>query len=369
VRRILILSASGGAGHLRAAEAVQLAIQAEDATARVQNIDVLTLARRAFRDAYSKWYLSLVNRAPALWGYLYDRLDHPPRRHPLDLRRVLDRWNTRELRARVEAFSPDAIVCTHFLPAEVLAESRARGRLTIPLGVVITDADVHRLWIHQGVTRYFVAREEACALLSALGFAGDQVELTGIPVDPRFGVQPDKAALRLKHDLPKDGAVVLLLGGGFGVGPLQDMAARIEAARRPSAIVVVAGRNIALQRALEKAKGPRTRVLGFTKAMDEWMGAADLLITKPGGLTTAEALARGLPMILVNPIPGQEQRNADALLEAGAALKANNPEVLAWKVDHLLSNPDRMAALQEAAGRMARPQAATLVARWALGVR
>jgi processive 1,2-diacylglycerol beta-glucosyltransferase len=366
VKRILVLSASGGAGHLRAAEAVERAVALEDPRAVVRHLDVLTLAGSAFRDAYSRGYLALVNRAPAVWAYLYERLDRPARRHPLPLRRLLNRWNTRRLRREVRDFAADTVVCTHFLPAEVLAHERRRGRLGSRLGVVVTDVDVHRLWIHSGADRYFVAREEAAALLVAVGFDAGSVEVTGIPVDPRFATPLDRPALRRERGLP-DGPVVLLLGGGFGVGPIQQMAVRLEAAKRPARIVVVAGRNERLRRSLTEAAGPRTTVLGFTTEIDEWMAVADLLVTKPGGLTTAEALARGLPMVLVNPIPGQEQRNSDALLESGAAVRVGSLEVLPWKVDAVLGDQERLAALRAAAARISMPDAAARVARWALG--
>ena len=231
--------------------------------------------------------------------------------------------------------------------------------------MVVTDADVHRLWIHPGVDRYFVARDEAAALLTAVGVEPGTVEVTGIPIDPRFSERADRGALRRKHGLP-DGPVVLLLAGCFGVGPVQELAARLEQARRPAHFAVVAGRNEALRGALASAAGPRTTVLGFTREIHEWMAAVDLLVTKPGGLTTSEALARGLPMLLVNPIPGQEERNADALLESGAAAKASSPQVLAWKVDALLGDAAQLEAMRSACLRSARPHAAAAVARWAL---
>jgi processive 1,2-diacylglycerol beta-glucosyltransferase len=367
VSRVLVLSASAGAGHLRAAEAVARAVTLEAPSAEVRQLDVLTLASPAFRGAYSRWYLSLVERAPALWGYLYDRLDRPAKRRPVDLRRALNHWNTRRLRQAVRDFAPDAVVCTHFLPAEVLGEARRKGRLRARLGVVVTDADVHRLWMHVGVDRYFVARPEAGALLEAAGFAAERVEATGIPVDPAFATARDRVQVRARLDLPAAGPVVLLLAGGFGVGPVREMASRLAQARLPARVVVVAGRNEPLRRALAAAAGPRTRVLGFSREIHEWMAAADLLVTKPGGLTTAEALVRGLPMVLVNPIPGQEERNADALLEDGVAVKAGHPELLAWKVDGLLADAGRLAAMRAAARRSARPDASRRVARWALG--
>jgi processive 1,2-diacylglycerol beta-glucosyltransferase len=366
MKRILVLSASAGAGHLRAAEAVAKAMALEAPGAEARHIDVLTLAGRPFREAYSQFYLKLVERAPALWGFLYDRLDRPPKQVPAALRSALHRWNTRRLVDEVRAFAPDAIVSTHFLPADVLGRERRKGRLGAPLGVVITDADVHRLWVHRGVDRYFVARDEAGALLEGLGYGAAQVQVTGIPIDPRFAAAADRPALRRKHGLPDAGPIVLLLGGGFGVGPVRELARALAEARRPALVVVVAGRNEALRRSLVAQAGPRVRVLGFTTEMHEWMAAADLLVTKPGGLTTAEALARGLPMVLVNPIPGQEERNADALLESGAAVKANTRETLAWKVDSVLGSPERLAALRAAALRAAHPRAAFDVARWAL---
>jgi processive 1,2-diacylglycerol beta-glucosyltransferase len=352
---------------MRAAEAVETAAREQDPRAEVRHLDVLSVADPAFREAYSKWYLTLVNRAPALWGYFYEYMDRPPKDRPVPLKRALEHWNTRRLRERVRALAPDTIVCTHFLPAEALALERKRGRLAARLGVVVTDADVHRVWIHAGVDRYFVAREEGAVALGAMDAAASDVEVTGIPIHPCFARPADRGALRRKHGLPADGPVVLLLGGGFGVGPVEDLFARLQAARRPARIVVVAGRNERLQRALRAAAGPRAVVLGFTTEIDEWMASAELLVTKPGGLTTSEALARGLPMVLVHPIPGQEQRNADALLEAGVAVRANNVEALAWKVDALLAEPQRLEAMRAAARKAARPDAAQKIARWALG--
>jgi processive 1,2-diacylglycerol beta-glucosyltransferase len=366
VKRVLLLSVSAGAGHMRAAEAVEGAVRRLSPEAEVRHLDVLTVADPAFREAYSRWYLTLVSRAPALWGYFYEYMDRPPRQRPLGLRRALEHWNARRLREAVRSFAPDTIVCTHFLPAADLARDRLRGRLSARLGVAVTDADVHRVWVHAGVTRYFVAREEGAVYLRSVDGGHSEVEVTGIPIDLRFGESIDRAVVRQKHGLPLDGPIVLLLGGGFGVGPVAELFARLQEAERPSRLVVVTGRNETLQRALRKTAGPRATVLGFTTEIDEWMAAADLLVTKPGGLTTSEALARGLPMVLVHPIPGQEQRNADALLEAGAAVRANNLEALPWKVDALLSEPGRLQAMREAARRAARPEAALKVARWAI---
>ncbi len=165
--------------------------------------------------------------------------------------------------------------------------------------------------------------------------------------------------------------MILQLAGGFGVGPIVKLYQSLQEIERPLEVVVVAGRNAEVKADLEKVTPPgqhHTHVLGFTDQIDELMTAADLVVSKPGGLTTSEVLARGAVMVIVNPIPGQESRNSDYLLENGAAIKANNLATLSHKVAALLDNPARMAELKANVARIARPQAAYEVARKALAM-
>jgi processive 1,2-diacylglycerol beta-glucosyltransferase len=370
-RRILILSASAGAGHLRAAEAVETACRSLDPAAEVRNVDVLSLTTAPFRRVYGKGYLDFVNKAPELLGILYDRTNQPPSNPATDrLRLLVERMNTRPLVQLLREFAPDVICHTHFLPAEIVAHQKRKRKLAVPHVVVVTDYDVHRFWLCPGVERYFVAREDNRVHLEALGEPAESILVTGIPIHPSFGGRFDREQLKAKHQL---GALPLVLvsGGGFGVGPVESLLQSLAESVTGAQILVIAGRNAELRVRLEKlAAGSRTpiRVIGFTTEMHELMAVADLMVSKPGGLTTSEALALGLPLVVANAIPGQETRNATMLFESGVAISGENPLTVGHRVAKLLSEPERLQAMRAAARRLAKPRAAHDVAREVLGL-
>lgn len=251
------------------------------------------------------------------------------------------------------------------LSAEIVAHQKRKGRIRAPHAVVVTDYDVHRFWLCPGVQRYFVAREENRVHLEALGEPYEAIHITGIPIHPSFSRPSDVTSLRKRHEVRSDRPLLLVLCGGFGVGPIESLVESLIASVENARLVVIAGRNEALRQRLEKAARratSTTRVLGFTTEMHEWMALADLLVTKPGGLTTSEALALGVPMVVANAIPGQETRNAAMLYEAGAAISGENPLTIGYRVARLLESPARLAAMREAARRLGRPQAAALIA-------
>ena len=370
-RRILVLSASVGAGHLRAAEAVEMALRELDPSAVVQNVDVLDFTNAAFRQVYGRAYLDLVNKAPHALGYFYDMLDRKPSaQHKSDrLRLLVEKLNLRKLLKFLRTETWDVIVNTHFLPAEMIASLRSNGELATPHLTVTTDFETHRLWVNQPCDHYFTATDEGAAYLRHWGVPAGDVTVTGIPVHPAFSRPKDRAECRKKLQLAGDRPVILQLAGGFGVGPIEQLCRGILDVQTPLELLVVAGRNEELKARLEQIQAPSRHVLhvfGFTKQMDEFMAAADLVVSKPGGLTTSEALACGTPMAIVNPIPGQESRNSDYLLENGAAIKINNVGTLAYKLSQLLSEPNRLAQLAANARRIGKPRAAFDVAEKAI---
>lgn len=370
-RRILVLSASVGAGHLRAAQAVELAIRELAPDAMVENHDVLQWTSAAFRRFYATSYLDLVNRAPHVLGYFYDLLDREPspRKKADRLRCALEKLNLRKFLQFLREGSWDVIVNTHFLPAEMIASLRRHGEISTPQLTATTDFETHRLWVNTPCDHYFTATEEGAVNLVQWGVPPADLTVSGIPIHPAFNRIAPRAECRTRHGLAADRPVVLQLAGGFGVGPVErllDAALTIEI---PIELVVVAGRNEALKTRLEQRASPprhRVHVLGFTTQMHELMAAADVVMTKPGGLTTSEALACGTALVVVNPIPGQESRNSDFLLENGAAIKVNNVGTLAYKLSHLLGDPARMAQLKRNARALGRPDAAFRIARAAL---
>jgi processive 1,2-diacylglycerol beta-glucosyltransferase len=263
----------------------------------------------------------------------------------------------------------DLVINTHFLPAEVIAWLRLKGRLTVPQVTVTTDLDTHRLWVNQPCDRYFTATEEGAVYLHSWGVPAADTVVTGIPVHPEFSRPKERGELLARHGLAGDRPIVLQLAGGFGVGPVERLYRELLQVNVPLQVVAVTGRNEKLQRQLAAIPCPehhRSRVLGFTREMDELMAVADLVVSKPGGLTTSETLARGAVMVIVNPIPGQESRNSDFLLENGAAIKVNNIATLSYKLAALLREPGRLERLRENVRRLARPRAAFAVAERSL---
>jgi processive 1,2-diacylglycerol beta-glucosyltransferase len=366
--KVLILSASAGAGHMRAADAVERAFKLTNAASEVKHVDTLQYTNKLFRHLYSKAYIDLVNKSPELLGWFYDHLDKPWKNERRRL--ALDKLNTRPFVKMIQEYRPDITVCTHFLPAEIISWLKAKQRVRFRQAIVVTDFDVHAMWLCHHYEQYFVAMDETREHLVRLGIPGAKVTTSGIPIDPVFAERKDPAEMRAKHGLKPDVTTLLVSAGGFGVGPVEHMLESLAGMRHPAQIVALCGRNAELKSKLEAAAKRlppahhvSIRPIGFTTEMDEYMSAADILLGKPGGLTTSEALAKGLVFVIVNPIPGQEERNSDHLLENGVAIRCNNLPVLAYKLDRLLDDPARFASMQDRARAMARPDAARDIVR------
>jgi processive 1,2-diacylglycerol beta-glucosyltransferase len=361
--RVLVLSASAGAGHLRAADAIEKALRIRGLASEVEHLDVLRYTNNVFRHLYSKAYLDLVNKAPEVLGWIYDHLDVPGRNEQLRL--AFDRLNTGPFIKFLNRYQPDVAICTHFLPSEIISWLKSERRVKVMNAVVVTDLDVHAMWLCRNCEHYFVALEETRVHLLALGVPESRVTVSGIPIDPVFVDPKDQTAMRRKHGLDEDLFTILVSAGGFGVGPVEHIIQALLGLSRPAQVVVVCGRNEELRarlvgavRRLSKTSAVEFKLLGFTTEMDELMAAADLYVGKPGGLTTSEALARGLPMVVINPIPGQEERNSDHLLEQGIAIRCNNLPALAYKIERLIEEPGKLVLMRGNALALGRPQAA-----------
>jgi processive 1,2-diacylglycerol beta-glucosyltransferase len=359
--KVLILHASAGSGHRRAAEALCEAAQACGDTVVLR--DILDFVPELFRRTYANGYLNLVRAAPELWGYLYAQSDRRSQR-PV-IRRVragFQQLNAASFYRFLRAEAPDAVLCTHFLPLELTAGWRAHKRRAPPLFGVVTDYAVHALWYCAGVDAYYVATEEARRQLCRKGQPEDDVSRTGIPVLGAFarGRLPSEGRrlLGLRAELP----AVLVLSGGYGVGPTVALLRVCAADPPPCQFLVVTGRNPELERAAHKAVSGASLaavIHGFVDNIDALMDAADLVISKPGGLTTAETLAKGRPMMIVDPIPGQEQRNAEWLLENGAAMRLHEVADATWKIRSLFGAPVQLEARTACAAALGRPHAAS----------
>ncbi|NJL30610.1 MAG: glycosyltransferase [Phycisphaerales bacterium] len=362
--KVHIYSATAGIGHVRAAQAIESAFQQHQPDTQVQHHDALAFTNRVFRKLYAQAYLEMVRLSPAMFGWLYDRTDKPWRSRRFI--QAVNKINTRPLVRMISREQPDIVVCTHFLPVEILCRLKRRGLFHQPIVTVITDLDAHAFWLAPEVDHYCVALEETAKHLAMLGIHPSKISVTGIPIDQRFAEPCDRVSVLKEYELTTELPTLLISTGGFGVvGNVSRMLQMLLAMRHPVQMLIVCGKNARLKSLLEEQLTGQTpevrrriRVLGFTSDMHKLMAAADLLVGKPGGLTTSEALSRRLPMCVVNPIPGQEERNSDHLLEDGCAIRCNNLPTLGWKLDQLLDNPTRLQSMRKNVQRLAHPHAA-----------
>lgn len=363
--RVVFCVASVGCGHTRAAAAVHDALRAHGWTGEATFIEALDDAPRWFARLYRDGYLAAVRRAPRLVGALYDWSDSPLREHRA-LAALLDGWEDalfRRFRERAELRNADVVVSTHFLTTAILGRMRLRGALAAPLVTIVTDEHPHAVWLHSGSDVTCVASEEARTTALGAGLPLARVACTGIPVDPRFTRAPLRTTeTRRERTQP----MVLVSGGGHGLGEIATAVQALVAARLDARIIAVCGRNRELEarlRAIAAAQpagehGGPLHVIGYTNRMHALLAGADLLVGKPGGLTSTEARAVGVPMLLLRPIPGQEERNAKRMVSEGAAVRLQSAEHAGVVAREILGGPERLRALRAAAAAAGRPNAA-----------
>ena len=356
------MSAGAGTGHIKAAEALEKSFAADARVAEVINNDALKYTNKLFRDFYSRFYTSLVRSAPNFLGWWYKTSDEPW--HTDRMRHMIDRLNTKPLVRFIRKFDPDIIVCTHYMPAGIISHLIATKQLQAHLSIVVTDFDFHAMWLSRSFHRYFVAIDETKAHLEMLGIPNARITVSGIPIDPVFQQSINREEERLRLGLNPEKPVLLLSAGAYGVGPTEFMVERMLNLNSDAQTVVICGHNDELkQRILQLVdnKSSRFKVLGYTGEMYKLMKMADIFIGKPGGMTTSEAIACGLPMCVVSPIPGQEERNSDHLLEEGIAVKCNDLTTLPFKLERLLEDPDRLARMKANALRFAKTNASVTI--------
>jgi processive 1,2-diacylglycerol beta-glucosyltransferase len=380
--RILIGTVTAGAGHLAAAAALDEAWRNFRPEDTVEKLDVSKFFSPLHRKIVSDGYVTLVEKAPELWGMMFKKTDDPKLTRRMNrIKQIFPSQSRGKFIRYIKQFKPDAVLCTHYLPLETLGQMRRhelkaqkRQKATSapcdprPFVVsIVTDFEAHALWMETCVDLYCVAAEETKARLVARGAAPGSVLATGIPVSARFSVKVDAQSVRSRMGLRDDQPILLVLSGGFGMGPVAEILAALDHVTQPFQTVVVTGRNEELrqQLAAQDRKHP-THILGFASNMHELMAISDLIISKPGGLTSSEALALGKPLFILNPIPGQEAANSDFLLERGAALKVNRVEDLPYRLNQLLGNK-KLTQLSRAAKGLGRPDAAVQICREVVG--
>jgi processive 1,2-diacylglycerol beta-glucosyltransferase len=370
--KLIILSASSGSGHTRAGEALEMAAANFPGIASVRHIDVLEYGSALLGELYSDMYKQMVSKTPSLWGWWYDKSDTPWKGETFRI--TLERSQMKPLMECLKAEAPDIIICTHFLASDIVSYMLQHEQLSTRHAVVVTDLHVHAMWLCHQFEHYFVPTDESAYYLRQIGFPDDRITVSGIPIHPAFSQGMDHEALRRKFALDPSLPVVLLSAGTFGMDSSIVALRALMQMEQPAQIVALCGRNEELLanvvRATEGAPAHLKFIaLPYTAEMHEWMAVADLFIGKPGGLTISEALASALPMILLNPIPGQEEINAASMLEEGVAVSPTDVVTLPYKVDLLLREPQRLADMRERMKKLAQPKAAYTILETLLGTK
>ncbi|MEA4833750.1 MAG: glycosyltransferase [Anaeromusa sp.] len=368
-KRVLIVSASIGSGHHQAARAI-----AAELARRQDNLQITIADFMEDTDSYlaafmKEAYLKMLELSPNMYDLVY-RVSQAPL-PGFKAQGLLARVLQGGMAQLVRRHRPDLIIATHPFPCGAAAYLRDSRRLRAPLVGVITDFAVHRLWVYEHVDAYFVAAPEIKRELSALGVPARRIYASGIPVHPQFTANAGGRGILGELSLAADQPLVLLMGGGLGMGGIRQALASMDELKLPLQFVVLAGKNKELQEKLqEETKSLRhaVRVLGYTDRIPELMRAAAMLVTKPGALTVCEALVSETPLLLYEPIPGQEWENAVFLTQRGVALWAKNRQELKDGVTTLLTRPEQVEKLRKEAEALRRPAAAAAVATAALAL-
>ncbi len=368
--KLVILSASSGSGHTRAAEALEAAAALVPGISSVRYIDVLEYGSSLLGELYAELYKQMVSKTPSLWGWWYDKSDSPWKGE--HFRVALERSQMRPLMELLETEQPDITICTHFLASDIVSYMLQNEKLSTRHAVVVTDLHVHAMWLCHQFERYFVPTDESSYYLRQIGFPDDRITVSGIPIHPAFSRKMNRGALRRRYKVDPALPVVLLSAGTFGMESSIVAVRTLMKMQQPAQIVALCGKNAdLLTQVVEETKAApahlKFRALPYTAAMHEWMAISTLLIGKPGGLTLSEAMASTLPMILLNPIPGQEEINAASVLEQGMAVSPTDVVTLPYKVDRLLQEPHRLAGMRERMKQLAQPRAAYTILETLLG--
>lgn len=364
--RILVLYASLGSGHISAARALC------DAFSRIPNLEVhcedaLAHASAVYRGLIVRTYEQLSENMPILYKAYYEGTDIDDLERSLENNLAwakLERVFFRELGQLVRNIDPDVVVCVQQIPSRLLQLMESEDQISIPQYVVVTDAVVHSTWINKGVDKYFLPNEISKRMLMQRGIDADALHVSGIPVDLKIAEPKHKAEVRLQRNLTDHEPIITLFGGGLNPKRVRTMVLDLLESEMPGLLVVAAGRSDELLEVLEDVDGGlqmQLQKVGMIDYVDDLIVASDLVITKAGGLITSEVLARGTPMVIVDPIPGQEEENADVIAAAGAGVQIRLPEMVAPAVRFLIQHPERLEEMQKWALELGRPEAAIAI--------
>ncbi|MFH0764204.1 MAG: glycosyltransferase [Candidatus Omnitrophota bacterium] len=364
MKRILLLYISEHSGHHCASLAIDHALHGIDKEVQTLNINSFHYTNPILEKVINRVYMEVIQKRPEIWDYLYDN----PKvlKNTQGLREMMHKFNTGKLKTLLDEFKPDCIVCTQAFPCGMVADYKKSNKPDIPIVAVLTDYAPHSYWIYNNVDIYVVPSEGAGNKLIANGIDPTRIRPFGIPVDPGFRAThgSEKSKICDKLGLGRDKRRILIMGGTQGLGPIKEIVRLLDTSCIDMEILVATGTNKKLYESL-RARSFRKKVLilPYTNNINELMRVSSLILTKPGGITTAEALAMGLPMLIINPLPGQEAMNTQFLLGEGVAVKASCPDDVPAIVKELIDNEAKLKAMRGRALSLSRPDSSLEIAK------
>ncbi len=367
-KRVLILYASAGLGHEKAAKGILEAYRELYPEVDVRRVDVLSLISPFVRGFYKKVYAFQIQYAPWLWGAFYYSFNVPWIYFFMRfVRRAVNSGGGAGIEKTLIHEKPSVIIHTHFLSTEIASHLKENKKIDARMLTVMTDYLPHIVWIGSGVDVYTVALPETKEGLVKRGVPEEKIKVLGIPVERKFSTKQDPKALRRKLSLREDVFTVLVTSGGAGIGAVEDVIQGLGALKADIQVMGVCGTNKKLQSRLSglARRDPRIKLFGFVNNMEELMEASDLVIGKGGGLTVTECLAKEKPMILFRSVPGQESRNAACVQRHRAGIATDSVTRVVSAVSEFLKSPQEMQLYKEGVLAMARPGAAEAIVRLA----
>jgi processive 1,2-diacylglycerol beta-glucosyltransferase len=390
-KKILIIYATAGEGHKRAAFALKDAFEIlKPDGCEIRLIDSLDYTDRLFKWLYPRFYIFMVTYIPTIWGFFYYFLDYKRLYRLVKfIRRIANRYHTKGFEKFLCDYQPDIVATTHFLASEIISSLKQQRRLDTKLITCITDFRMHSFWFSDQ-TDHFCAgfMETKDDLTKKWGVEPEKVKVFGMPIHPKFYEAKNRNELCVKLGLSGEPFTVLITGGGFGIGPIMGLVKALTGTGAAIQILVVCGHNAKLKAQIDQLSPPiqdfklfmadpptaeaisyqlsAIRTYGFIDYIDELMVVSDVGITKAGGLICSEAISKGLPLIIISPIPGQEGRNCKLLLLNRAAFRVSGPAQIKGIIQKLNQDRDMLIEVRENIKRIRKENPAVNIAKFIL---
>lgn len=351
-------------GHHSATLAIEKAVRILSPKSEILNINAFNYTNPISEKIINRIYMSVIKSTPQIWDYLYDNPVVVKRLQ--NIKNTVHKLNSPKLKNLFDKFKPDVVLCTQAFPCGMVADFKETYNSKLPLIAVLTDFIPHSYWVYDAVNFFITPSDDVSVRLMKKGVPAEKIKSLGIPFDPKFNEQLDREKLFQKFKINSKITTLLIMGGGQGLGPIKTIIKSLEKVKSPLQLIIVCGTNKKLYKSLKKKTDKSKNgmlIFGYCENINELMSISDIIISKPGGVTTSELLAKNLPLIIVKPLPGQEANNAAYLVEKGAAIRTDNPEDINLVIEDLIMHPENLKRIKESEALIGKPNASFDIAK------